>query len=145
MNVTENESWVVWWCSVVVVAHSLWTKNALQGSRYSFSLVFYSLILSLSRGLSLLLCGYIYISFSLRLYTADCRWSKRSRKIDRVVRSLVLPLILYAKRKNSCLSSSTIGCNLTTSSVDDDGKKQKRRTKKKISSFFFSSRMSFSA
>ncbi len=55
----NKESWVVWWC-IVVVAHSLWTRNALQRSRYTFSLLF-------SYSLSHMLCGYIFLFF-LRLY-----------------------------------------------------------------------------
>lgn len=139
---------------VVVVAHSVWTRNASREDvTLSFSLFFshfsLTVVLSFSLSLSFPLYRGIGVSFFLSsilfldsFNTADCRSKSRVHSIIHTF-SLrpsicVLHSFLSRKAKNSCLSCSMIGCILTASSdVEKDEEEKKYRTQENFLTHFF--------
>jgi len=112
---------------VLSLSSSSHTRSELEmhcGEAVTLFLSFSILLFSLS----LYLCGYIYFSFFFFVYIlVKHSWLlKYNPYISRPGRTFFLFFLLtvYIKRKNSCLSCSTIGCNLTTSS-DDEKEKEK--------------------
>ena len=107
-------------CEAAVTFFSLVFSSSSLPSILSFSLVLFTVL--------------IYFSFSLRLYSRLTQLIVEVQALyfstGSFVRSSLLLLTVCVKRKNSCLTCSMIGYNLTASSS-----KKKKTPKKNL--FFF--------
>jgi hypothetical protein len=137
---------------VFAVAHSVWTRNVSgEAVTLSFSLSFshFSLTVVLLFSLFPVVYSYRFLFFSLLFYLSFLFTQLmfgQLKKVHTIIHTFLARvecsfsiLFVYAS-KNSCLSCSMIGCNLTASSDEEKDGEKKRRTKKKLSLallFFF--------